>query len=121
MGVLFPQSEISAFLGTDTRASGGVFAETCAVISKSISDGVVNAKIAIGADKQPFMRSVWSKDVYASSVPLEEFHKRTAFCMQLHSDAMRCIEYKPAVAADFVKRDLEDVDMMDSDMEGDDF
>jgi len=60
------------------------------VAAKAIVDGVIDAVI----DHE--QRSLISKsniDVYATAEPQRLLHKRIAFCLQLHNDAIKAMEY----------------------------
>lgn len=52
------------------------------------------------------MRSKESHDIYTSNDPQNIYHKRIKFCMDLHSDAMKALEFPPKED----KRDFGDLD-----------
>jgi len=64
--------------------------EAADVAAKAIIDGVVNAKI--NYEKQ-YLESSWGEDIYSTSEPAKQLHKRIAFCLQLHTDAVKAMQY----------------------------
>ncbi len=67
-------------------------AETEQIVAKAIRDGVIDAIID---HEQQFMRSRENFDVYTSNDPQNILHKRIKFCMELHNDAVRALEFPP--------------------------
>lgn len=70
------------------------------VVAKAIRDGVIDA--TIDHEKQ-YVTSHDLVDVYATTEPMEAFHRRIAYCLTTHNDAMRGMRYR----ADAYKRELE--------------
>jgi 26S proteasome regulatory subunit N3 len=64
--------------------------EAADVAAKAIVDGVINAKI--NYDKG-YLESSWGEDIYSTSEPAKQLHKRIAFCLQLHADAVKAMQY----------------------------
>jgi len=77
--------------------------ETEQIVAKAIRDGVIEAYI--DHDKA-FMQSKEAQDVYEINDPQQMLHKRIKFTMDLHSDAVKALEYP--VKED--KRDFGDLD-----------
>jgi 26S proteasome regulatory subunit N3 len=77
--------------------------ETEQIVAKAIRDGVIEAVID---HDQGFMKSSQHNDVYESNEPQQMLHKRIKFCMDLHSDAVKALEYPPKED----KRDFGDLD-----------
>lgn len=70
------------------------------VVAKAVRDGVIDATI----DKAGrFVQSHDLVDVYATVEPAEAFHRRIAYCLATHNDAVRGMRYPP----DEYKRQLE--------------
>lgn len=40
-----------------------------------------------------FMQSSWSTDGYSGSSPQRHLHKRIAFCLQLHTETVKAMQY----------------------------
>ena len=66
--------------------------ETEQIVAKAIRDGVIEA--VLDHDSQ-WMRSQETNDVYTSNDPQDIYNKRIKFCMDLHNDAVRALEYPP--------------------------
>lgn len=77
--------------------------ETEQIVAKAIRDGVIEAVIN---HDQGFMQSKEVMDVYQSNDPQTILHKRIKFCMDLHNEAVRALEYPPKED----KRDFGDLD-----------
>ena len=77
--------------------------ETEQIVAKAIRDGVIDA--IIDHDLK-FMRSRDITDVYTSNDPQNILHKRIKFCMDLHNDALKALEFPPKED----KRDFGDLD-----------
>jgi 26S proteasome regulatory subunit N3 len=64
--------------------------DTESVVAKTIRDGSIAA--VLDHDHQILMsRSV--TDVYVTKEPQEAFHARTAFCMDIHNEAVKAMRY----------------------------
>ncbi|KAL7552077.1 hypothetical protein ACHAWF_015293 [Thalassiosira exigua] len=70
------------------------------VVAKAVRDGVIDATID---HEGGYVRSHDLVDVYATSEPSEAFHRRIAYCLTTHNDAVRAMRYTP----DAYKRQLE--------------
>jgi 26S proteasome regulatory subunit N3 len=90
-------ADIRAKLGLETLD------ETEQIVAKAIRDGVIDAFID---HDQGFMQSKGVNDVYSTNEPQAMLHKRIKFCMDLHSDTVRALEYPPQED----KRDFGDLD-----------
>jgi len=64
--------------------------ETEQIVAKAIRDGVIDAIID---HDQGFMRSKEVSDIYTSNQPQNMLEKRIKFCMELHKDAVKALEY----------------------------
>ena len=78
--------DIQSKLGLDSLE------ETEQIVAKAIRDGVIDAVIN---HDQGFMQSRQVNDVYTSNDPQHILNKRIKFCMDLHSDAVKALEYPP--------------------------
>jgi len=70
------------------------------VVAKAIRDGVIDATID---HEGGFVRSHDLVDIYATVEPAEAFHRRIAYCLTTHNDAVRGMRYPP----DAYKKQLE--------------
>ncbi len=66
--------------------------ETEQVVAKAIRDGVIEA--VLDHDNQ-WMQSQETGDVYTTNDPQNIYHKRIKFCMDLHNDAVKALEFPP--------------------------
>lgn len=62
------------------------------VCAKAIRDGVIDASIDHEAG---WIRSSTQPDLYATDEPQQAFHKRVAFCLDVHNEAVRAMRYPP--------------------------
>ena len=81
--------------------------ETEQIVAKAIRDGVIDAVID---HDHSFMVSSKATDIYESNDPQMMLHKRIKYCMELHSDAVKALEYPPKED----KRDFGDLDEVKS-------
>jgi len=70
------------------------------VVAKAVRDGVLDATIY---HKEGYVQSHDLVDVYATKEPTEAFHRRIAYCLTTHNDAVRGMRYPP----DAYKKQLE--------------
>ena len=77
--------------------------ETEQIVAKAIRDGVIDAIIN---HDESFMQSRESSDIYTSNDPQHLLNKRIKFCMDLHNDAVKALEYPTKED----KRDFGDLD-----------
>lgn len=70
------------------------------VVSKAVRDGVIDATIF---HEEGYMQCHELVDVYATVEPMEAFHRRIAYCLTTHNDAVRGMRYPP----DEYKKQLE--------------
>ena len=70
------------------------------VVAKAVRDGVLDATIHHG---EGYVQSHDLVDVYATKEPAEAFHRRIAYCLTTHNDAVRGMRYPP----DAYKKQLE--------------
>lgn len=70
------------------------------VVAKAVRDGVIDATIN---HEEGYVRSHENADIYATKEPAEAFHRRIAFCLTTHNDAVKGMKYPP----DQYKRELE--------------
>jgi 26S proteasome regulatory subunit N3 len=64
--------------------------EAADVTAKTIMDGIIDARINY---ETGVVESAWGSDVYSTTDPRDQLNKRIAFCMQLHTDAVRAMQY----------------------------
>lgn len=77
-------ADIAAKLGLESEE------DAACICSKAISDSVINA--TLDHDKKCLLSKSVS-DTYSTDAPQSELHKRIAFCLQLHNDCIRSMEY----------------------------
>lgn len=70
------------------------------IVAKAIRDGVIDAEIDHAAG---VLVSREVEDLYATLEPQLAFHKRTAFCLNVHNEAVKAMSFPP----DAHKGDLE--------------
>mmetsp|Transcript_23916 Transcript_23916/g.49515 ORF Transcript_23916/g.49515 Transcript_23916/m.49515 type:complete len:584 (-) Transcript_23916:226-1977(-) len=70
------------------------------VVAKAVRDGVIDATID---HEKGYVQSHDLVDVYATVEPSEAFHRRIAYCLTTHNDAVRGMRYPP----DAYKKQLE--------------
>jgi len=70
------------------------------VVSKAVRDGVIDATIDHDGG---FVRSHELVDIYATTEPAEAYHRRIAYCLTTHNEAVRGMRYPP----DAYKKQLE--------------
>lgn len=86
--------------------------ETEQIISKAIRDGVITAVID---HNNGFMQSRDLNDVYATNDPQNAMDRRIKFCMDLHKEAVKALDYPQKED----KRDFGDLDEEKSQKEED--
>jgi 26S proteasome regulatory subunit N3 len=86
--------DVADRLGLDSATSAAY------VVAKAVRDGVLDAKIY---HQEGYVQSQDLVDVYATNEPAEQFHKRIAFCLTTHNEAVRAMRYPP----DAYKKQLE--------------
>jgi 26S proteasome regulatory subunit N3 len=64
--------------------------DTESVVAKTIRDGSIAA--VLDHEKQ-VLKSRATSDVYVTKEPQEAFHARTAFCMDIHNEAVKAMRY----------------------------
>jgi len=64
--------------------------DAAGIVAKAVVDGVIEAMIDHDAK---CVKSEVAPDLYASAVPQQQLNKRVAFCLQLHNDAVKGMEY----------------------------
>ncbi len=62
------------------------------VVAKAVRDGVIDATID---HEKGYVQSHDLVDVYATVEPSEAFHRRIAYCLTTHNDAVRGMRYPP--------------------------
>lgn len=80
------------------ESSSGASAEY--VVAKAVRDGVIDATIN---HEEGYVRSHENADIYATKEPAEAFHRRIAYCLTTHNDAVKGMKYPP----DQYRRELE--------------
>jgi 26S proteasome regulatory subunit N3 len=70
------------------------------VVAKAVRDGVLDATIH---HEEGYVQSHELVNVYATKEPAEAFHRRIAYCLTTHNDAVRGMRYPP----DAYKKQLE--------------
>lgn len=83
------------------------------IVAKSIRDGVIDA--SIDHDKGHLVSSE-TVDVYATTEPLQAFHRRIQFCNTTHNEARRAMRYAPLddPEAEAARRKKELADLVDA-------
>ena len=71
------------------------------ICAKAIRDGVIQATID---HENGWLVNSEGQDMYESEQPQEAFHRRIAFCMEVHNEAVKSMRYPP----DAYKRDKKD-------------
>ena len=87
-------ADVASRLGLPNAASAEF------VVAKAVRDGVLEATIH---HKEGYVQSHDLIDVYATKEPAEAFHRRIAYCLTTHNDAVRAMRYPP----DAYKKQLE--------------
>jgi len=64
--------------------------DAAGVVAKAVVDGVIDATIDYD---QQFVKSNQKLDLYHSCEPQKALHKRIAFCLQMHNDAVKAMAY----------------------------
>eukprot|EP01116_Phalansterium_solitarium_P020535 TRINITY_DN6099_c0_g1_i1.p1 TRINITY_DN6099_c0_g1~~TRINITY_DN6099_c0_g1_i1.p1 ORF type:complete len:494 (+),score=172.43 TRINITY_DN6099_c0_g1_i1:137-1618(+) len=60
------------------------------IVAKAIRDGVINARLDA---EHGFLESRQHLDVYSTHEPTAAFHRRIAFCLNTHNDAVKAMRY----------------------------
>lgn len=66
------------------------------IVAKAIQDGVIDATITHTsemADGVPLLESNELLDVYSTMEPADAFHRRIAYCLDVHNEAVRALRY----------------------------
>jgi len=71
------------------------------IVAKAIKDGVIDATID---HENQFVYSHDTTDIYVSMEPCSAFHRRIAYCLTMHNDAVRGMRFLP----DAYKKTLEE-------------
>merc|ERR1719414_579581 len=98
--------------------------DAAGVVAKAVVDGVIDATIDYD---QQFLKSKQRYDLYSSCEPQKALHKRIAFCLQMHNDAVKAMAYpdeKDAKDAEDAEerreREKREMATVDDDDDGDD-
>ena len=70
--------------------------DTESVVAKTIRDGSFSAVLD---HENQVLVSRGTSDVYITKEPQEAFHARTAFCMDIHNEAVKAMRYDTAAAS----------------------
>lgn len=62
------------------------------IVAKAIHDGVIDAEINVA---EGFMQSKELVDVYGTNEPQDAFHQRIQFCLKMHNDAVKALQFPP--------------------------
>jgi len=76
------------------------------ICSKAIADGVIAGEIDYDAAA---LVSKGTKDIYGTDEPQAQLHKRIVFCLQLHNDCVKNMEYPSATDNDTENVDPEEI------------
>ena len=60
------------------------------IVAKAIKDRVIEATID---HDNGYLKSSETRDIYSTQEPLEAFHKRINFCLNIHNDAVVAMRY----------------------------
>merc|ERR1711897_120058 len=76
----------------DVRAKLGLESveDAAGICGKAIADGVINARLDYDSN---YLLSKATQDVYSTGEPQSQLNKRIAFCLQLHADCVKSMEY----------------------------
>lgn len=94
------------------------------IVAKCIQDGVIDA--TINHESQTMMSKA-NLDVYSTSDPQVQLHKRVAFCLDMHNQAVKAMRYAENTKAEWEsaeerrERLKQEEEMMNSMEEDDDF
>merc|ERR1712190_48880 len=69
--------------------------DAAGIVAKAVVDGVIDA--TIDYDYQ-YVESKKKHDLYSSCEPQKAFHKRIAFCLQMHNDTVKAMAYPDSEA-----------------------
>ena len=64
--------------------------DTESIVAKTIRDGSISAVLD---HEKKCLGSKAASDVYITSEPQQAFHVRTAFCMDIHDEAVKAMRY----------------------------
>merc|ERR1711979_67568 len=64
--------------------------DAAGVVAKAVVDGVIDATIDYD---QQYIKSKQRNDLYCSCEPQKALHKRIAFCLQTHNNALKAMTY----------------------------
>eukprot|EP00002_Diphylleia_rotans_P009605 TRINITY_DN1999_c1_g1_i1.p1 TRINITY_DN1999_c1_g1~~TRINITY_DN1999_c1_g1_i1.p1 ORF type:complete len:519 (+),score=137.55 TRINITY_DN1999_c1_g1_i1:86-1642(+) len=62
------------------------------IVAKAIKDGVIDATID---HEKGFMHSKGNTDIYSTTEPQAALHKRVAFCLHIHNEAVKAMRFPP--------------------------
>jgi 26S proteasome regulatory subunit N3 len=94
------------------------------IVAKCIQDGVIDA--VIDHESQAMMSKA-NLDIYSTSDPQVQLHKRVAFCLDMHNQAVKAMRYAENTKAEWEsaeerrERLKQEEEMMNSMEEDDDF
>lgn len=60
------------------------------IVAKAIKDGVIEARINHG---ERYVESKAQVNIYSTSEPYEQFHKRIEFCLNIRNDAVKAMRF----------------------------
>lgn len=84
-------------LHVPASSSAGVATSAEYVCAKAIRDGVIEAKIEPYGDKGGTCLCTQDiVDMYGTEEPQKAFHRRIAFCLDVHNDAVTSMRYPPS-------------------------
>ncbi|PIK33985.1 putative 26S proteasome non-ATPase regulatory subunit 3 isoform X2 [Apostichopus japonicus] len=85
------------------------------IVAKAIRDGVIEATID---HEKGFIRSKETVDVYATREPMNAYHQRISFCLDIHNQAVKAMRFPPKSynkdlesAEDRRERDKQDLEL----------
>jgi len=62
------------------------------IVAKAIRDGVIDASID---HEGGYIQSRENVDIYSTQEPMEAFHKRITFCLNIHNEAIKAMRFPP--------------------------
>lgn len=62
------------------------------IVAKAIRDGVISATID---HEGKFVQSKEVSDIYSSQEPMQTFHNRITFCLNIHNEAVKAMRFPP--------------------------
>eukprot|EP01120_Amphizonella_sp_Union-15-10_P015771 TRINITY_DN8175_c0_g1_i1.p1 TRINITY_DN8175_c0_g1~~TRINITY_DN8175_c0_g1_i1.p1 ORF type:complete len:489 (-),score=91.63 TRINITY_DN8175_c0_g1_i1:48-1514(-) len=62
------------------------------IVTKAIRDGIIDATVD---HERGFIKSKENVDIYSTSEPQAQYHKRIRFCLDIHNEALKAMRFPP--------------------------